>query len=72
MFTLLFEQWEAVIITDEQPNLTQVSMQHIHHTHTNKLALSNKGITAKILPQTLLYYIPSICSSLHCIARVIF
>lgn len=52
MFTLLlFEQWEGIIITDEQPHLTQASVQHIHHTH--KHTLSNRGIKAEIPPQTL-------------------
>ncbi len=52
VFTLLLsEQWEGDIITDEHPHLTQLSMQHIHHTHTH--TLKNKGITARILPQTL-------------------
>lgn len=38
MFTLLFEQWEGVINTDEHSHLTQASMNQIYlsltHTHT--------------------------------------
>lgn len=39
MFTLLFEQWEGVINTDEHSHLTQASMNQIRltHTHTHKI-----------------------------------